>query len=133
MILEAAEDIVTVRFNSQHPYIIAAACLSGMIVLWDLSPHAGLLKGVKSKWSTRASAGTPVIVPVAATLENYPALTRRIEWTPSSVEVCYLYDQFYRPSLYVKLFSFDSLQPKDPLPSPITKRSINCTVATMVL
>ena len=87
LILEAADDIVAVRFNAHHPYIIAAACLSGMIALWDLSVHAGLLKGTKAKWATRASAGTPIVVPVAATLENYPFHTKRLEWTPTSVEV----------------------------------------------
>jgi len=94
LILEAADDILSVRFNVQHPCIIAASLLSGMIVVWDLSDHLSLLKeNVKSKLFGKvkkidtAQVGPITVVPVAATLENYPFHTKRICWAPSSVEV----------------------------------------------
>ena len=94
LILEAADDVLSVRFNVQHPCVIAASLLSGMIVVWDLSDHLSLLKeNVKSKLfgkikkieTTRVAPIT--VVPAAATLENYPFHTKRICWAPSSVEV----------------------------------------------
>lgn len=58
-----------------------------MIAVWDLAPHTALLKGTKTKWSMR-NPGIQTLVPVAATLENYPCHSKRLEWTPSSaVEV----------------------------------------------
>ncbi|KZS16381.1 WD repeat-containing protein [Daphnia magna] len=87
IILEAPDDILAIRFNNQHPYILAASCHSGMIVVWDVSSHAMLLKGPKNKWQqVRQKEATPIVVPVAATLENYPCTSRRIEWTTGSVE-----------------------------------------------
>lgn len=86
MILEAADDILAVKFNAQYPYIIGASCLSGMIAVWDLTPYANYIKPKKGKWGMRAM-GTPIVVPTSATLENYPMNSKRIEWAPSSVEV----------------------------------------------
>jgi hypothetical protein len=59
-----------------------------MIVVWDISNYVTVIKGPKNKWQqVRAKEVTPVVVPVAATLENYPCTSKRIEWTPNSVEV----------------------------------------------
>lgn len=86
--MEAPDDILAIRFNNQHPYILAASCHSGMIVVWDISTHAMLIKGLKNKWqNAHQKDAAPVVVPVAATLENYPCTSRRIEWTTGSVEV----------------------------------------------
>jgi len=88
IILEAPDDILCIRFNHHHPYVLAASCHSGMIVVWDVSGYVSLMKGPKNKWQqVRAKETTPVVIPVAATLENYPCTSKRIEWTPSSVEV----------------------------------------------
>lgn len=88
IILEAPDDILCIRFNHHHPYVLAASCHSGMIVVWDVSGYVSLMKGPKNKWQqVRAKEITPVVIPVAATLENYPCTSKRIEWTPNSVEV----------------------------------------------
>ena len=86
IILEAPDDILDIRFNLMHPYVLAASCHSGMIVVWDISTHAGLIKGGRPKWMARPKE-TPVVIPIAATLENYPCTSKRIEWAPGSVEV----------------------------------------------
>ncbi|XP_046439189.1 dynein axonemal intermediate chain 3-like isoform X1 [Daphnia pulex] len=87
IILEAPDDILCIRFNHHHPYVLAASCHSGMIVVWDVSGYVALMKGPKNKWQqVRAKEITPVVIPVAATLENYPCTSKRIEWTPNSVE-----------------------------------------------
>lgn len=57
-----------------------------MIVVWDTSAQAALIKGIKNKAAVRPKE-PPVIVPAAATLENYPCTSRRLEWAPNSVEV----------------------------------------------
>lgn len=96
--MEAADDILSVRFNVQHPCVLAASCHSGMIVVWDLSEHLTLLKGaVKGKQifgnlktkilQVQGKVAPIIVVPAAATLENYPFHTKRISWAPSSVEV----------------------------------------------
>lgn len=86
IILEAPDDILAVKFNPLQPYIIVASCHTGMIVVWDISYYASLVRDTSTSWASRPTE-TPVLVPIAATLENYPCTSKRLDWAPSSVEV----------------------------------------------
>ena len=85
IILEAPDDVLTLKINPHLPYVITASCHTGMIVVWDVSPHFGIIKGIALK--KRSEITMPIVVPVAATLENYPCTSKRLHWAPASVEV----------------------------------------------
>ena len=105
-----------------------------MIVVWDISSYIQLIKGPKNKWQqVRAKEVTPVLVPVAATLENYPCTSKRIEWTPNSVEV--IITQLLIASIGLNIMAHPaiefSFQIKGRRESQPTKTYGNSTVVTM--
>lgn len=48
LLLEAPEDIMCFKFCPTDPNIVAGGCISGQLVLWDISQHADRLKQSRS-------------------------------------------------------------------------------------
>jgi len=48
LVLEAPEDIYCFRFNPTDPNIIAAGCINGQLVLWDISQYEARLRNHKT-------------------------------------------------------------------------------------
>eukprot|EP00117_Sycon_ciliatum_P006446 scpid30493/ scgid9981/ WD repeat-containing protein 63 len=113
LLLEAPEDVTVFEFCPTHPNIVAAGCVSGQLVLWDLSDydgklrnHMALTKDGKSEGddaakvdtnrerdknffdrSTKAGQAETVHYHIAATIEDgHQSIVTELFWLPSSVE-----------------------------------------------
>ena len=60
LLLEAPEDIMCFKFCPTDPNIIAGGCISGQVVLWDISQHADRLRQSSTASKTKDALGTLV-------------------------------------------------------------------------
>jgi len=72
-LLEAPEDIQCFKFCPTDPNIIAGGCISGQVVLWDISQHADRLKQSRSAGKGKDALGT-LVQPLPLTLSKLTLL-----------------------------------------------------------
>jgi len=60
LLLEAPEDILCFKFCPTDPNIIAGGCISGQVVLWDISEHSERLMQSRSANKGKDAFGTLV-------------------------------------------------------------------------
>ncbi|KAJ3157426.1 WD repeat-containing protein 63 [Geranomyces michiganensis] len=66
LILEAPEDILCFKFNPHDPNIIAGGCITGQIVLWDISDHQDKLEISRKSGRDGSGALTDDLTAMAA-------------------------------------------------------------------
>ncbi|KAJ3169656.1 WD repeat-containing protein 63 [Geranomyces variabilis] len=72
LILEAPEDIMCFKFNPHDPNIIAGGCITGQIVLWDISDHQDKLE-ISRKSAREGSGSLPDDSTAATSAGNGPS------------------------------------------------------------
>ncbi|KAJ3138701.1 WD repeat-containing protein 63 [Geranomyces variabilis] len=72
LILEAPEDIMCFKFNPHDPNIIAGGCITGQIVLWDISDHQDKLE-ISRKSAREGSGSLPDDSAATASAGNGPS------------------------------------------------------------
>jgi len=60
LLLEAPEDILCFKFCPTDPNIIAGGCISGQVVMWDISQHADRFKQSRSASKGKDALGSLV-------------------------------------------------------------------------
>ncbi|KAJ0409513.1 hypothetical protein ATCC90586_009053 [Pythium insidiosum] len=104
LMLEAPQDVLTLRFNPTQPHIVAAGLYNGQILVWDFSKAEQHLSKAKAKASTNAKSGSAnatataddeppkQIPPVKPLYVSYIDSSHRrpvadLLWLPSGMEV----------------------------------------------
>lgn len=96
LMLEAPQDVLTLRFNPSQPHIIAGGLYNGQVLVWDFSKAEHLISKGRSKHSNSKSAGQeesqkqiPLVKPLYVSYID--ASHRRpvadLMWLPAGMEV----------------------------------------------
>ncbi|XP_037070687.1 dynein intermediate chain 3, axonemal-like [Pollicipes pollicipes] len=93
LLLEAPDDCFIFRFNPVNPNLVAGGCMSGRIVLWDLTQYYGKLAMTESTIQIKKLAflsnlvedtegKIPVVQPVATTHTDFghPSCVTDLQW-----------------------------------------------------
>lgn len=103
LMLEAPQDVLTLRFNPSQPHIIAGGLYNGQVLVWDFSKAEHLISKGKSKNASAAKSGSSnsarqhdeppkQLPPVKPTFVSYIDASHRrpvgdLLWLPAGMEV----------------------------------------------
>lgn len=97
LMLEAPQDVLTLRFNPTQPHIIAAGLHNGQVMVWDFSKAEYLISKMKSKNSSSGKNGADEesqrqVPPVKPLYVSYIDTSHRrpvadLMWLPLGMEV----------------------------------------------
>lgn len=97
LMLEAPQDVLTLRFNPTQPHIIAAGLHNGQVMVWDFSKAEHLISKMKSKNSSAGKNGQDdepqkQVPPVKPLYVSYIDTSHRrpvadLMWLPLGMEV----------------------------------------------
>lgn len=97
VMLEAPQDVLTLRFNPSQPHIIAGGLYNGQVLVWDFSKAEHLISKGKSKSSSKASSSNQdeaqkQLPPVKPVYVSYIDASHRrpvgdLLWLPAGMEV----------------------------------------------
>uniref|UniRef100_K3W8D7 Uncharacterized protein n=1 Tax=Globisporangium ultimum (strain ATCC 200006 / CBS 805.95 / DAOM BR144) TaxID=431595 RepID=K3W8D7_GLOUD len=97
LMLEAPQDVLTLRFNPSQPHIIAGGLYNGQVLVWDFSKAEHLIskgrsKNANSKSSASHDEPQKQIPPVKPTYVSYIDASHRrpvadLMWLPAGMEV----------------------------------------------
>ncbi|NXU85438.1 WDR63 protein, partial [Xiphorhynchus elegans] len=86
LVLECPEDIYCFQFNPSDPNIIAAGCINGQVVLWDISQHQKNLPNEKSVADETTDSDNEATAAAEAAAEVSPGVPSLKEVQQSSTE-----------------------------------------------
>ena len=93
LILEAPADVNSFKFNPENPSIVAAGCVNGQIVLWDISEYHQKLSLAKkndkeSESGNEKSEVAVVMYSVVSSIEfGHRSAVTDIHWLPKNFEL----------------------------------------------
>lgn len=90
IVLEAPHEVLTFRWNPTNPNFIAAGCITGQVLLFDLTAAQDLFtRNSKRKGETSESDKALRIKPcsVSSIDQSHRRPVQQLEWLPPSVEV----------------------------------------------
>ncbi|XP_012553598.1 dynein axonemal intermediate chain 3 isoform X1 [Hydra vulgaris] len=104
LLLESPTNVLCFKFNPTNPNIIAAGCINGQIVMWDITEHSDRLqnhmshsKGVpvkeKSKqpvmFNTKTTESAPIVqcYVVSSIEKSHRTAVTDIQWIPDHIEI----------------------------------------------
>ncbi|XP_063681640.1 dynein axonemal intermediate chain 3-like [Bolinopsis microptera] len=99
LVLEAPEDIYTFKFNPTDPNIVAAGCINGQVVMWDISQYDARLRNHKNTGArankTRSDLfdveyqRSPVVhyAAVSSIEGSHKMAVMDLMWLPDTIEV----------------------------------------------
>lgn len=99
VMLEAPQDVLTLRFNPSQPHIIAGGLYNGQVLVWDFSKAEHLISKGKSKSSSKAASSSSSqdeaqkqLPPVKPVYVSYIDASHRrpvgdLLWLPAGMEV----------------------------------------------
>ncbi|CAG5111945.1 Oidioi.mRNA.OKI2018_I69.chr2.g6214.t1.cds [Oikopleura dioica] len=95
ILLEAPADVYCFKFNPTNPNLIAAGCINGQIVIWDIAEHKERLvqekaqsKKKTSLFGEKVGPETPIIMwKAVSSIENgHKGAVTQINWVPAGLQ-----------------------------------------------
>ncbi|OQS00410.1 hypothetical protein ACHHYP_03618 [Achlya hypogyna] len=92
LMIEAPQDVMTMRFNPTQPGIIAGGLFNGQICVWDISKAEAQMTKKKQKGAHAAEETTKAVPPVKPMHTSYIDLSHRrsvadLVWLPAGLEI----------------------------------------------